>query len=39
MRVMLNEHYEGDAEIIFQHAGKLGCEGKVSKRLPPTETE
>ena len=30
---MLNEHYEGDGEIIFKHACKLGCEGIVSKRL------
>jgi bifunctional non-homologous end joining protein LigD len=31
--VVLNEHYEGDGEIIFKHACKLGCEGIVSKRL------
>jgi bifunctional non-homologous end joining protein LigD len=31
--IMLNEHYEGHGEIIFQHACKLGCEGIVSKRL------
>jgi ATP-dependent DNA ligase len=30
---ILNEHYEGDGEIVFQHACKLGCEGIVSKRL------
>ena len=30
---MLNEHYEGDGEIIFKHACKLGCEGIVSKPL------
>ena len=30
---MLNEHYEGDGDIIFHHACKLGCEGIVSKRL------
>ena len=31
--IVLNEHYEGDDEIIFKHACKLGCEGIVSKRL------
>ena len=31
--IVLNEHYEGDGDIIFQHACKLGCEGIVSKRL------
>jgi bifunctional non-homologous end joining protein LigD len=31
--IVLNEHYEGYGEIIFQHACKLGCEGIVSKRL------
>ena len=31
--IALNEHYEGDGEIIFKHACKLGCEGVVSKRL------
>src|SRR5262249_58007042 len=31
--IVLNEHYEGDGQIIFQHACKLGCEGIVSKRL------
>ena len=30
---MLNEHYDGDGEIVFKHACKLGCEGIVSKRL------
>ena len=30
--IVLNEHYEGDGEIIFKHACKLGCEGIVSKR-------
>jgi hypothetical protein len=25
--IVLNEHYEGDGEIIFKHACKLGCEG------------
>jgi bifunctional non-homologous end joining protein LigD len=27
--IVLNEHYEGDGEIIFKHACKLGCEGIV----------
>ena len=31
--IVLNEHFEGDGEIIFKHACKLGCEGIVSKRL------
>ena len=31
--IILNEHYEGDGDIGFQHACKLGCEGIVSKRL------
>jgi ATP-dependent DNA ligase len=34
--IVLNEHYEGDGEIVFQHACKLGCEGIVSKRLGST---
>jgi bifunctional non-homologous end joining protein LigD len=25
--IVLNEHYEGDGEIVFEHACKLGCEG------------
>ena len=31
--IVVNEHYEGDGEIFFKHACKLGCEGIVSKRL------
>ena len=31
--IVLNEHYEGDGDIVFKHACKLGCEGIVSKRL------
>jgi bifunctional non-homologous end joining protein LigD len=31
--IVLNEHYEGDGKIVFEHASKLGCEGIVSKRL------
>ncbi len=31
--VVVNDHYEGDGEIVFKHACKLGCEGIVSKRL------
>jgi bifunctional non-homologous end joining protein LigD len=34
--IVLNEHYEGDGEIVFAHACKLGCEGIVSKRLGST---
>jgi bifunctional non-homologous end joining protein LigD len=33
LSIVLNEHYEGDGEIIFKHACKLSCEGIVSKRL------
>ena len=29
----LNEHYDGDGEIVFKYACKLGCEGILSKRL------
>jgi hypothetical protein len=29
----LNEFFEGDGDILFAHACKLGCEGIVSKRL------
>jgi ATP-dependent DNA ligase len=31
--IVLNEHYDGDGEIVFEHACKLGCEGIVSKRI------
>lgn len=31
--IVLNQHYEGHGEIVFEHACKLGCEGIVSKRL------
>jgi ATP-dependent DNA ligase len=31
--VVVNEFFEGDAQIIFDHACRLGCEGIVSKRL------
>jgi ATP-dependent DNA ligase len=31
--IALNEYCEGDGDIVFQHACKLGCEGIVSKRL------
>jgi bifunctional non-homologous end joining protein LigD len=34
--IVLNEHYDGDGDIIFKHACKLGCEGIVSKRLGST---
>ena len=34
--IVLNEHYEGDGEIVFTRACKLGCEGIVSKRLGST---
>jgi bifunctional non-homologous end joining protein LigD len=31
--IVVNEFFEGDAQIIFDHVCKLGCEGIVSKRL------
>jgi hypothetical protein len=30
---VLNEIFEGDADVLFEHACKLGCEGIVSKPL------
>jgi bifunctional non-homologous end joining protein LigD len=30
---VINDHYEGDGNIVFKYACKLGCEGIVSKRL------
>jgi bifunctional non-homologous end joining protein LigD len=29
----LNEFFEGDGDILFEHDCKLGCEGIVSQRL------
>ena len=31
--IVLHEVFEGDGDILFAHACKLGCEGIVSKRL------
>ena len=31
--IVINEIFEGDGDILFAHACKLGCEGIVSKRL------
>ena len=31
--IVLNEVFEGDGDVLFKHACKLGCEGIVSKRL------
>jgi len=31
--IVLNEHYDGDGDVVFEHACKLGCEGIVSKQL------
>ena len=31
--IVLNDHYDGDGEIVFAHPCKLGCEAIVSKRL------
>jgi bifunctional non-homologous end joining protein LigD len=31
--IRFNEHMEGDGDIVFRHACKLGYEGIVSKRL------
>jgi len=33
LSIVLNQHYEGDGEIVFSLACKLGCEGIVSKWL------
>jgi bifunctional non-homologous end joining protein LigD len=30
--IVLNEHYDGHGDVVFEHACKLGCEGIVSKR-------
>jgi ATP-dependent DNA ligase len=34
--VVLNEFFEGDGDVLFEHACKLGCGGIVSKRLGST---
>jgi bifunctional non-homologous end joining protein LigD len=34
--IALNEHFDGDGEIVFSHVCKLGCEGIVSKRFGST---
>jgi bifunctional non-homologous end joining protein LigD len=31
--IVLNEIFEGDGDILFEHTCKLGCEGIVSKQL------
>ena len=31
--IVVNEVFEGDGDVLFEHACKLGCEGIVSKRL------
>ncbi len=31
--IALNEIYDGDGALVYQHACALGCEGIVSKRL------
>jgi bifunctional non-homologous end joining protein LigD len=31
--IVLNEVFEGDGDVLFAHACKLGCESIVSKRL------
>lgn len=31
--IAVNATYDGDGEVIYQHACTLGCEGIVSKRL------
>jgi bifunctional non-homologous end joining protein LigD len=31
--IVLNEVFEGDGDVLFAHACKLGCEGIVSKRV------
>jgi bifunctional non-homologous end joining protein LigD len=34
--ITLNRYYDDDGAVIFKHAGALGCEGIVSKRLGST---
>jgi bifunctional non-homologous end joining protein LigD len=34
--IRFNEHMEGDGEVVFRHACKLGLEGIVSKRKGST---
>ena len=34
--LVLNTHYVGDGNIVYQQTCKLGCEGIVSKRLGST---
>ena len=34
--IVLNEHFDGDGDVVFKHACKLGCQGTVSKRLGST---
>jgi bifunctional non-homologous end joining protein LigD len=34
--IVLNEHYDGEGDIVFKYACKLGCESVVSKRLGST---
>jgi bifunctional non-homologous end joining protein LigD len=31
--IVVNEAFEGDGDVLFAHACKLGCEGIVSKRI------
>jgi hypothetical protein len=31
--IVLNEHYDGEGDIVYKYACKLGCEGIVSKRI------
>jgi bifunctional non-homologous end joining protein LigD len=31
--IVVNEFFEGDGDILYEHACRLGCEGIVSKRL------
>jgi bifunctional non-homologous end joining protein LigD len=31
--IVVNEVFEGDGDVLFEHACKLACEGIVSKRL------
>lgn len=34
--IALNQHYDGDGAIIYEHACALGCKGIVSKKLGST---
>jgi hypothetical protein len=36
--IVVNEHYDGDGDIVFKYACKLGCEGRSKNRQPQNAT-